>query len=508
MALVMECLNLGNVLLALLLVFMIYQLIDLYQFRGMPPGPRFTNLPLIGNLFSFNFDGEIFQDAVASLRRKYGKLFSLKLGSYKFVVAGSSEAVREVLVTRSADFGGRPKTYTLETLSLGYKDVAWSDGQSWKCYKRVLVSALRQHLSNTALIEERVTEAAGKLLQMFEDQKERSFDPAKLLDESIVEVLGRIIFGNDWDITDPNIDKLIYLNELGLKSYKDFQIIMLLDFFPFARYLPVKSHKKIFGIFLSTLEIIRHKLRERQLTFDPLKPGGNLMEALLHAQREAIEENKHEKLSMFSEDDLITTIQDMFTAGYETTAHALTFALGYLVQYPKYQLDIQKQLDDVVGRHGMPRLDDRPNLPLIHATIMESLRLGNVVPQALPHRAVQDTSLCGYRVPKNTIVYPDTEAVHLDPGCWENPKLFNPYRHIDKEGNLITNQGNFYPFGAGRRVCPGEALAKMEMYVFLSWMLHKFTFLPEEGQEAPEIKHRRAITQYPAPFKIRAIKRN
>jgi len=40
-------------------------MIELYQFRDMPPGPRFTNLPLIGNLFSFNFGGEIFQDVVA-----------------------------------------------------------------------------------------------------------------------------------------------------------------------------------------------------------------------------------------------------------------------------------------------------------------------------------------------------------------------------------------------------------------------------------------------------------
>lgn len=343
---------------------------------------------------------------------------------------------------------------------------------------------------------------------MFKDQKEESFDPATLLNQSIVEVIGRIIFDSDWDITDPDIDKLICLNELGLKSYKDFQAIMLLDFFSLAKYFPFKSHKKIFGIFHATLEIIRLKLRERELTFDPQASAGDLMDALLHSQREAFEENKEEKASIFSEDHLINTVQSMFTAGYETTAHALAFALGFLVQYPKYQMAIQKELNDVVGRHRMPRLEDRPRLPLIHATIMESLRLGNVVPQALPHRVVEDTSLCGYRVPKDTIVYPDIEAVHLDPECWESPKLFNPYRHIDKEGNLITNQGNFYPFGAGRRVCPGETLAKMEMYMFLSWMLHKFTFLPEEGQEPPQIKHLRAITQYPAPFKIRAIKIN
>ena len=353
-----------------------------------------------------------------------------------------------------------------------------------------------------------MSQAAGKLLRLFEEQEGKCFEPAELLNKSIVEVLGRIIFGNDWDVADPSIDKLIYLNDVGLKSYKDFQIIMLLDFFPMARHLQINSQKKIFGIFLSTLEIIRQKLRERQLTFDSEKPAGDLLEALLHSQAEAMEENEEEKVSMFSEDHLVTTIQNMFTAGYETTAHALAFALGFLVQNPKYQKDIQKQLDDVVGRHRMPLLEDRYRLPMIHATIMESLRMGNVVPQALPHRVVQDTSLCGYFVPKDAIVYPDTEAVHLDPECWVKPKNFNPYRHIDKEGNLITNHGNFYPFGAGRRVCPGESLAKMEMYVFLSWMLHKFTFLPEEGKEPPELKHCRALTQYPAAFKIRAIKRS
>ena len=342
---------------------------------------------------------------------------------------------------------------------------------------------------------------------MFEEQQEKSFDPAEILNQCIVEVLGTIIFGNDWDANNPTINDLICLNELGLKSYKEMQAMMFLDFFPLSQHFPFESRKKVLGIFLSTLEIIRLKLRERKLTFEPQAPACNLMDALLHSQREAVEENK-EKVSMFSEDHLVNTIQDVFTAGYETTAHALAFALGYLVQYPDCQMDIQKQLDDVVGRHRMPRLEDRPRLPLIHATIMESLRLGNVVPQALPHRAVEDTFLCGYHVPKDTIVYPDTEATHLDADCWQKPKLFNPYRHLDNEGNLITNHGYFYPFGAGRRVCPGEALAKMEMYVLLSWMLHKFTFLPEEGRGPPEIKHLRAITQYPAPFNIRAIKRS
>jgi len=54
-----------------------------------------------------------------SLREKYGGVFSLKLGSYRFVMASAPEAVNEMLVKKSADFAGRPKTYSFEIQSLG-----------------------------------------------------------------------------------------------------------------------------------------------------------------------------------------------------------------------------------------------------------------------------------------------------------------------------------------------------------------------------------------------------
>lgn len=112
-----------------------------------------------------------------------------------------------------------------------------------------------------------------------------------------------------------------------------------------------------------------------------------------------------------------------------------------------------------------------------------------------------DTTLCGYRVPKGTIVFANTESVHLDPKCWENPTEFNPYRHIDENGNLVTNQDNFYPFGARRRVCAGEALAKIQLFLFISWMLHKFAFFAEDGHP-PNVRE-----LHPSAYEIRAIKR-
>ncbi|KAJ7331593.1 hypothetical protein OS493_019178 [Desmophyllum pertusum] len=67
------------------------------------------------------------------------------------------------------------------------------------------------------------------------------------------------------------------------------------------------------------------------------------------------------------------------------------------------------------------------------------------------------------------------------PNAGKIPPFFNPYRHIDEDGKLVTNQGNFYPFGAGRRVCAGEPLAKVELFLFVSWMLQKFTLVGEDG---------------------------
>ena len=54
-----------------------------------------------------------------SLRENYGGIFSLKLGSYKVVMAATSEAVKEMLVTKSGDFAGRPQTFAFYNITLG-----------------------------------------------------------------------------------------------------------------------------------------------------------------------------------------------------------------------------------------------------------------------------------------------------------------------------------------------------------------------------------------------------
>ena len=58
-----DSLSLGNVFLLLLLLFLLHYLMVLYEFRNMPPGPRLSSLPVLGNIFSLEVNAEKLTDA-------------------------------------------------------------------------------------------------------------------------------------------------------------------------------------------------------------------------------------------------------------------------------------------------------------------------------------------------------------------------------------------------------------------------------------------------------------
>ena len=394
-----------------------------------------------------------------------------------------------------------------ETQITGGKDIALGNyGPAWKFHRKLFTTALRQYLSDIVLVEKRVSTHAEKLMHFMEEKNGKPFDPADCLQRAVADVICGITFGEGFDTTHPDLNKLLQLNVDFVANTDDAQLVTVMDYFPLSKYLHLKAYDRLLQPVLGIFDIIRKFLRERKETFDPEVPVHDLISGLLHTRHEAERESNEERAAFLSDDYLVNIIEDMFSGGYETTSTTMKWAIAFLVNYPKFQEDIQLELDEVLGGRN-PSLKDRANLPLLQATIVETLRVGNVAPLLLPHVTLADTTLCGYRVPKDTIVFADAESVHLDPKCWKNPTVFNPYRHIDENGKLIINQRNYYPFGAGRRACVGEALAKVELFLFLSWIFQKFTFIAEEDGRTPSLKGIFANTQFPIPYKIRAIRR-
>ena len=61
-ATVYDSLSFSNVLLVLLLLLLLHYLMVLHDFRNMPPGPRLTTVPVLGNAFSLDFKAEKLTD--------------------------------------------------------------------------------------------------------------------------------------------------------------------------------------------------------------------------------------------------------------------------------------------------------------------------------------------------------------------------------------------------------------------------------------------------------------
>ncbi len=60
----------------------------------------------------------------------------------------------------------------------------------------------------------------------------------------------------------------------------------------------------------------------------------------------------------------------------------------------------------------------------------------------------------------------------------------------------------------GRRSCIGEHLAKMEIFVFFSYFMHRFEFKTPDNSPPLNLKARPGLTHSPFPFDTCAIKRD
>lgn len=77
----------------------------------------------------------------------------------------------------------------------GGKDIIFGDDNlPWKYHRRIFVSAIRQYVSNTPLIEERLSKSTRKLLNLFENEKGEAFDPVRFITPCIADIISGIIF--------------------------------------------------------------------------------------------------------------------------------------------------------------------------------------------------------------------------------------------------------------------------------------------------------------------------
>ncbi|XP_050701057.1 cytochrome P450 2L1-like isoform X8 [Eriocheir sinensis] len=439
---------------------------------GLPPGPR--KYPIIGSL---TFCHSI--ESCRRLKKEYGDTFGLRHGSQRVVFLCNSKTIREAF--SRYEFNDRPDWKFPNFLSEGkVAGVIFSSGERWQTLRRFLLRNLRDLGMGTSRLDDVIVREAEGLVQDFRTYANKpSFFPPSI-NTAALNVIWQLVASQRYDLSDAKIQEFAH----RLQNFQEYIALLALpDFFPWLRYIPQPLLRRLcreetMKVFLkSAREIMEEAVREHRASLDPASPRDVLDEFLLE-----MENRKDEPNSVFNEQDLIKTIFDLFAAGYDTTSNMTRWIILHMAHRPAVQRRVQEELDRVVPRDTLPSHAHRQQLPYLDAVLNEVLRVSLVAAIGVPHAAAHDTYLDNYFIPKGTAIVGYFHFCHFDPNYWDEPEEFRPERFLNESGKLSVPKEAFFPFGAGKRSCLGESLARMELYIFAAALLQNFTFAMPEGR--------------------------
>ncbi|EOA21973.1 hypothetical protein CARUB_v10002478mg [Capsella rubella] len=443
----------------------------------LPPGPR--GLPVVGNLPFLDPDLHTY---FTNLAQRYGPIFKLNLGSKLTVVVNSPALAREILKDQDTNFSNHDVPLTARALTYGGLNIVWLPyGTEWRMLRKVCVHKLLNRKNLDSFSELRRKEVRERTRYLYQKSQEES--PVNVGDQLFLTMMNltmNMLWGGSV--------KAEEMESVGTE-FKGViaEITRLLgepnvsDFFPIlARFdlqgLVKKMHvcaRELDAIFNGAIEKMQ-RLRSRD------GDDGECKDFLQHLMK--LKEEEADSEVPITLNHVKAVLSDMVLGGTDTTTNTIEFAMAELIRNPELMKRAQQELDDVVGKDNIVEESHITRLPYIVAIMKETLRLYPTIPLLVPHRPTETAIVGGYTIPKNTKIFINAWSIQRDPHVWGNPTKFCPERFLDNNSCDFTRTDyRFFPFGSGRRICAGIALAERMVLYTLATLLHSFDWKIPEG---------------------------
>ena len=178
----------------------------------------------------------------------------------------------------------------------------------------------------------------------------------------------------------------------------------------------------------------------------------------------------------------------MFVGGTDTTSTTLEWLMAELLKTPSTMKRAREEVRRVVGKKSRIDLNDINQMNYLKCVIKETLRLHPPVPLMVPRETTNSVKLGGYDIPPKTRVYVNAWAVHRDPEVWDRPEEFLPERFIDNPIDFIGQDFELFPFGGGRRACPGSTFSVSSIEYVIANLLYWFDWrLPNANVKGEDL---------------------
>ncbi|CAL5405366.1 unnamed protein product [Camellia sinensis] len=441
-----------------------------------PPGPR--KLPLIGNLHQLA--GSLPHHALRDLANKHGPLMSLQFGEVPTVIISSPEIAKEVMKTHDLIFATRPQILATKIMTYGFTNIAFAPyGEYWRQIRKICTLELlsAKCVQSFRSIRE---EESSNFIRWIALKAGSPINLTQKIYSSAYSITSRAAFGNKTK----DQESYILIMEETAKAASGFNIA---DFYPSAEWLHLisrikskieklqKEADRILG------NIINEHIAGKATETGKDRANEDLVDALLKYHDHGTNEFS------LTIDNIKAIIQDIFSAGSETSATTVDWAMSEMMKNPRIMRKAQAEVRQVFNGKGKVDETGIQELNYLKLVIKETLRLHPALPLLLPRECGERCEINGYEIPVKTKVIINAWAIGRDPNYWSDPECFRLERFFDSSIDFKGNNFEFIPFGAGRRICPGMAFGLANVEMPLAQFLYHFDWKLPGGMNQEEL---------------------
>jgi cytochrome P450 len=402
---------------------------------------------------------EMLRDAVGFVlrtARELGPLFRIPMGPRTLTLIAHPDDLRRVLQEE-------PKTYPRGKVvdpirpMLG-NGLPMSDGDVWRRKRRTMQPAFNR--TRIVRLADTMSAVAKRYVDAFREAD--TFDAYGLMTRLTRDIIMETMFSDQLGSDTAELDRAFAELERYVARY---------SFVPFKVPLWLPTPDNItFRRALATLDrLVLGLIATRRASGDS---RGDLLDALLDARDDEGRPMPAQELR----DEVI----NIFFAGHETSANALTWTTYLVSIHPAVFDRLRDEADRVIGDR-LPTIEDVPKLTYTAAVLRESMRL--YPPGWIYGRiADRDDVLRGYRLRKGDMLGICPLVAHRLPESWPDPERFDPERFLDDRSK--TNRDFTYiPFGAGPHMCIGNHFALTETAIVLAMIVRCAKLVVERPED-------------------------